>query len=88
MRTCQMGLEDIVYADSDVLIPSLLDTCRHGISRIFCSADDLIDAYSNGCPGPEDQEQCSVCERSKPANMWVVRCELDDIFKLLHSRNN
>ncbi|GMT19392.1 hypothetical protein PFISCL1PPCAC_10689, partial [Pristionchus fissidentatus] len=59
------------------------DVCKEGISRILCSADDLIDVYSNGCPGPEDQQQCSACERSKPANMWVVRW-FDSLGKMPH----
>uniref|UniRef100_A0A915BP85 Nose resistant-to-fluoxetine protein N-terminal domain-containing protein n=2 Tax=Parascaris univalens TaxID=6257 RepID=A0A915BP85_PARUN len=61
------------------------DKCREGVTKIFCSLADLIDAKSSDCTTTEDKQRCVECSyrsaKIVSENLWVITW-LDSLGKM------
>lgn len=55
------------------------DECRKGVTKIFCSLADLIDAKSSDCNTAEDKQRCVECSHRNAKivneNFWIITCK-------------
>uniref|UniRef100_A0A9J2Q3Z0 Nose resistant-to-fluoxetine protein N-terminal domain-containing protein n=1 Tax=Ascaris lumbricoides TaxID=6252 RepID=A0A9J2Q3Z0_ASCLU len=61
------------------------DECRKGVTKIFCSLADLIDAKSSDCNTAEDKQRCVECSHRNAKivneNFWIITW-LDSLGKM------
>lgn len=76
--------EKLNFPDSSAELCALSKTlrvsaeCRNGVSKIFCSLADLIEAQSSSCDSSNGFETCEKCylnaEKLIKDNFWSVKC--------------